>query len=163
MTTTPGVHLSRRYLTQCYASLVSRLAICSTVGQVWAITRELDVLDALLERSRGEAMTTRPIRARLDDYAGDTDFDRGDLSDDREHMAPAAFAALRAVLNACDDLDRHDLMAAAVHRIRRAITNEFDQFADGAARTRDRRGNHVTGTVHGTVVQAGNIDGGVRL
>jgi hypothetical protein len=108
-------------------------------------------------------MTTDPIRDKVNAYAAATDFDRGDLSDDREHMAPAAFAALRAVLNACDDLDRHDLMAAAVHRIRTAITNEFDQFADGAPRTRDRRGNHVTGTVHGTAVQAGNIDGGLRL
>lgn len=108
-------------------------------------------------------MTARPIRARLDDYANDTDFDRGDLSDDREHMAPATFAALRAVLNACDDLDRHDLMAAAVHRIRTAITAEFDIHADPPSRVRDRRGNHITGTVHGTVVQAGNIDGGLRL
>lgn len=49
MTTTPGVHLSHHHLAQCYAVLVSRLATCSTVGQVWAITRELDVLDALLD------------------------------------------------------------------------------------------------------------------
>lgn len=27
----------------------------------------------------------------------------------------------------------------------------------------DRRGNHITGHVTGTVVQAGNIDGGLRL
>lgn len=33
-------------------------------------------------------------------YASEMDFDRGDLLDDREHMAPAAFAALRAVLDA---------------------------------------------------------------
>lgn len=60
MTTTPGVHLSRRYLAQCYASLVSRLAICSTVGQVWAVTERLDALDALLDRTQGDAMTADP-------------------------------------------------------------------------------------------------------
>lgn len=37
-------------------------------------------------------------RALLDAYAAETDFERGDLLDDREHEAPAAFAALRALL-----------------------------------------------------------------
>lgn len=43
-------------------------------------------------------------RQLLDDYAAETDFERGDLLDDREHEAPKAFAALRAVL----DLHRGD-------------------------------------------------------
>jgi hypothetical protein len=43
-------------------------------------------------------MTPREL---LESYAIDTDFERGDLSDDREHEAPKAFAALRTVL------DRH--------------------------------------------------------
>jgi hypothetical protein len=43
-------------------------------------------------------------------YADETDFERGDLLDDREHEAPAAFAALRAVLDLhkpepLDDID----------------------------------------------------------
>jgi hypothetical protein len=76
----------------------------------------------------------RPIRARIDDYALTTDFDRGDLGDDREHMAPAVFAALRSVLDACDILDQHDLMAAGVHRIRTALTTAFDQAQGGDRR-----------------------------
>lgn len=71
-------------------------------------------------------MNDHPIRDRIETYAAEWDFDRGDLGHDREHMAPAAFTALRAVTNACDDLDRSDLMAAAVHRIRTAITDAFD-------------------------------------
>jgi hypothetical protein len=97
-------------------------------------------------------MTTQSIHAKVNDYAAETDFDRGDLNDDREHMAPAAFVALRYVLHACDELDRSDLMAAAVHRIRTAISTAFDHVP-----------THVTGHVTGTVIQAGNIDGGVRL
>lgn len=38
-------------------------------------------------------------RDKLDAYAEETDFERGDLLDDREHEAPKAFAALREVLN----------------------------------------------------------------
>jgi hypothetical protein len=107
-------------------------------------------------------MTTQPsVRDKVNAYAAQTDFDRGDLGDDREHMAPAAFVALRYVLHACDELDHSGLMAAAVHRIRSAIATAFDHQA--AAVVRDRRGNHITGTVHRTVVQAGIIDGGLRL
>lgn len=107
-------------------------------------------------------MSTQPTaRDKVNAYAAQTDFDRGDLSDDREHMAPAAFAALRYVLHACDELDRLDLMAAAVHRIRAAISTAFDH--QPPAVVRDRRGNHITGTVHGCVIQAGSIDGGVSL
>jgi hypothetical protein len=107
-------------------------------------------------------MTTQPTaRDKVNNYAAQTDFDRGDLSDDRESMAPAAFTALRSVLHACDELDHLDLMAAAVHRIRAAISAAFDH--QSPEHIRDRRGNHITGTVHGTVVQAGNIDGGLRL
>lgn len=105
---------------------------------------------------------TKTIRDKVNNYAAATDFDRGDLSDDREHMAPAAFVALRYVLHACDELDHSDLMAAAVHRIRTAISTAFDH-AEAPAHVRDRRGNHITRTVTGTVVQAGNIDGGLRL
>jgi hypothetical protein len=106
-------------------------------------------------------MTTQPPRDKVNNYAAQTDFDRGDLSYDREHMAPAAFTALRYVLHACDELDRIYLMAAAVHRIRGAISAAFDHQPSTVVR--DRRGNHITGTVHGAVVQAGNIDGGLRL
>ncbi|WP_020658371.1 hypothetical protein [Amycolatopsis benzoatilytica] len=38
-------------------------------------------------------------RELIDTYASETDFYRGDLLDDREHEAPKAFAALRAVLD----------------------------------------------------------------
>lgn len=79
-------------------------------------------------------MSTQPIRDRVETYAADTDFFRGDLNDDRESAAPAAFTALRSVLHACDDLDRHDLMAAAVHRIRTAITDAFDREATDVPR-----------------------------
>lgn len=49
-------------------------------------------------------------RELLDAYAAETDFERGDLLDDREHEAPGAFAALRAVLDLhkpepLDDID----------------------------------------------------------
>lgn len=49
-------------------------------------------------------MVTDP-RELLAAYAAEIDFDRGDLLDDREHEAPKAFAALRAVLDDCDFLD----------------------------------------------------------
>ncbi|GAA1030769.1 MULTISPECIES: hypothetical protein [Amycolatopsis] len=38
-------------------------------------------------------------RELIDTYAAETDFYRGDLLDDREHEAPKAFDALRAVLD----------------------------------------------------------------
>lgn len=44
------------------------------------------------------ATVTDP-RALLNDYADTIDFERGDLLDERESYAPAAFAALRAVLD----------------------------------------------------------------
>lgn len=49
-------------------------------------------------------------RALLEAYAEETDFYRGDLLDDREHEAPAAFAALRAVL----DLHPRSVLTAGV-------------------------------------------------
>jgi putative hydrolase of HD superfamily len=64
MTPTPGVHFSHHHLAQCYASLVSRLATCSTVGQVWAITEALDAIDAALERTDGDDMT-RTVRTQV--------------------------------------------------------------------------------------------------
>lgn len=138
-----AVHLSRRYLAQCYASLVSRLAICSTVGQVWAVTERLDALDALLERTQGEAMTT--ISNEYVVRYQDTDLvdEFTDLGDALEwmHVHPGGELFSRTVTTT-------------------VIRGEWAPVPPAA---RERRGNHITGTVHGTVVQAGNIDGGVRL
>jgi hypothetical protein len=147
MTTTAGVYFSRRYLAQCYASLVSRLAVCSTVGQVWAITERLDQLDALLERTQGEAMTADPIRDKVNAYAAATDFDRGDLGDDRErHVRPGqvwadanprqAGRTLRVERIECHILQVGSLLAEVPHAVCTVLTR-----ADGDDR---RTGHQVT-------------------
>jgi hypothetical protein len=64
------------------------------------------------------------IRGKVDKYASGAEFDG---LGDRESLAPVAFAALRAVLDACDELDRSDLMAAAVRRIRAAVLDAFEK------------------------------------
>lgn len=64
------------------------------------------------------------IRRKANKYAFGAEFDG---LGDRESLAPVAFAALRAVLDACDELDRSDLMAAAVHRIRAAVLDAFEK------------------------------------